>query len=169
MENKLTQEIGQKDVSTQYATSRTIKYLFAKFHARYGSKWQSQFPDDLWPLVQSEWLDELKGMTPENIKHGLDTWREFWPPNIYEFSEACKKTVSNAAHKEYIAIAPINTSPEDAKKNITELKSAISKTGITDKQFGKSVIKDAEYLKAQEKMTTAMREMVDEINNNIGE
>ena len=104
--------------------------MFAKFHARYGSKWQSQFPDDLWPLVQSEWLDELKGMTSNDIKRGLDTWREFWPPNIYEFVEACKKPVSKAAHKEYVSIAPINTSPEEAKSNIKDLRSAINKTGI---------------------------------------
>jgi hypothetical protein len=164
------QETGQKDVSTQYATSRTIKYLFAKFHARYGSKWQSQFPEDLWPLVQSEWLAELKEMTADDIKRGLDTWHEFWPPNVFEFKDACKliNTPTLAAHKERVPIAPINTSPEDAKKNVKRIREAIHGAGIleTGEYFGKSVIQDPEYLKAQEALTRAMREAVDNINFN---
>jgi len=66
-------------------------------------------------------------MTADEIKLGLSEWRENWPPNVFEFSEACKpKPVINAAaYKEYKSIAPIVCSEEEAKSNIIKLKKMI--------------------------------------------
>lgn len=40
-------------------------------------------------VAVSEWSQILAGLTPTQIKHGLDTWREDWPPSAPEFHNAC--------------------------------------------------------------------------------
>lgn len=75
--------------STPSVTYATIKYLFAKLHARYGSKWAAQYPDALLPAVQDEWLKMLQDLTPQQFRRGLDSWCEAWPPNAQEFYNAC--------------------------------------------------------------------------------
>lgn len=38
----------------------------------------------------AEWANGLAGMTGEQIRCGLDTWGEPWPPSLPEFRKACK-------------------------------------------------------------------------------
>lgn len=40
----------------------------------------------------AEWSNGLSGVTGEQIKHGLDTWSEDWPPSLPEFRNACMGT-----------------------------------------------------------------------------
>lgn len=40
-------------------------------------------------VAVTEWSQILAGLTPMQIKHGLDTWREDWPPSAPEFHDAC--------------------------------------------------------------------------------
>jgi len=37
----------------------------------------------------AEWADGLAGITAEQIKRGLDTWDDPWPPSLPEFRAAC--------------------------------------------------------------------------------
>ena len=36
-----------------------------------------------------EWSRRLGGLTPQQIQHGLDAWRESWPPSSEEFRDVC--------------------------------------------------------------------------------
>jgi hypothetical protein len=36
-----------------------------------------------------EWAHGLAGMTGEQIRRGLDSWQEPWPPSLPEFKRAC--------------------------------------------------------------------------------
>lgn len=81
----------QTNTSKPCVTSETIKYVFAKLFARYGSKWSSQYPTDLLPAVQKEWLEELQGLEGADLHRGFENWDEDWPPNAIEFRKACQK------------------------------------------------------------------------------
>lgn len=129
---------NQSNTSMQCATSETIKFLFVKFHARYGGKWTSQYPPDLLPAMREEWLDALNTMTAEDIKRGLDTWQEDWPPNIVEFKKACTKKTTRAAHREYKSLQHPVCSKETAQKNIAKLKEILHASGsIINRENGK--------------------------------
>lgn len=70
--------------------SALIVRLFARLQARYGHKWVSQFPTEaLTELAIGEWATGLAGLTPQHVKHGLDTWAGDWPPSLPEFRRAC--------------------------------------------------------------------------------
>lgn len=38
----------------------------------------------------AEWAEVLGDLAPEEIRHGLDQWREVWPPDACEFLNACR-------------------------------------------------------------------------------
>ena len=40
-------------------------------------------------LAVSEWGRRLAGLSGEEIKRGLDTWTDKWPPNVESFRAAC--------------------------------------------------------------------------------
>lgn len=62
--------------------------LFKKFQARYGHKWVSAI-QGIEELAVTEWSEQLAGLTGDQIKHGLDTWTEDWPPCAPEFRKCC--------------------------------------------------------------------------------
>jgi len=112
-------------------TTGLINKLFLKLQGRYGNQWSSQWIDEgLYKIALQEWYEELKHYTLEDIKRGLDSYRGDFPPNLMQFSNACKKPSTALAHQEYKQIAPITTTKEQAKKNISKLKEAISGTGV---------------------------------------
>ncbi len=87
--------------------------------------------------MQSEWLDELKNMTADDIKRGLDTWHEPWPPNVFEFSNACKDQSVKAFNPDpslYKLEPGIMVSEEKAKENIKRFREAIVLTGVVVEQ-----------------------------------
>lgn len=63
--------------------------LFKKFQARYGSKWISAI-DGIEEVAVAEWSEGLAGLSPEQIKRGLDSWQGVWPPSLPEFRAACE-------------------------------------------------------------------------------
>lgn len=52
----------------------------------------------------NEWGEVLGKCTPEEIKHGLDTWEGVYPPNVFEFKAACLSHRSTGCHKAYKAL-----------------------------------------------------------------
>ena len=64
--------------------------LFSKFQVRYGHKWTSAMPtEELTRLAVSEWSGQLGGLTGDDVRRGLDAWREDWPPSAPQFRRCC--------------------------------------------------------------------------------
>lgn len=67
-----------------------IKKLFAVLQARYGHRFTSWLDDpDVARIAVSEWHRELKGFRPEDIRRGLETLPDDWPPTLMQFAKAC--------------------------------------------------------------------------------
>lgn len=67
-----------------------IKKLFAVLQARYGHRFTSWMDDpDVARIAVSEWHRELKGFRPEDIRRGLETLPDDWPPTLMQFAKAC--------------------------------------------------------------------------------
>lgn len=112
-------------------TLSVIVRLFAKLYARYGGQWESQWRDEnILKLAHAEWYEELKHFKVGDIKRGLDTYRGDFPPNLMQFSKACKKPTTCAAHKELKQIAPMRVSKEHARENLSRLKKAINGANV---------------------------------------
>ena len=65
-----------------------VSALFKKLQAAYGHKWTAAI-DGIEEVAVQEWADGLAGLSGEQIKRGLITWREPWPPSLPEFRAAC--------------------------------------------------------------------------------
>jgi len=65
-----------------------VSALFKKFQARYGHKFTGSI-EGIELLAAEEWSQGLSGLSGTQIKKGLDTWQEPWPPSLPEFREAC--------------------------------------------------------------------------------
>lgn len=77
--------------------------LFSKFQVRYGHKWTSAMPSpELIELAVVEWGEILAGLSPEQVRHGLDGWREAWPPSAPEFRAACKGLDLAPCHRPFV-------------------------------------------------------------------
>ncbi len=127
MNNEISTNQERPDLSTTCVTLRAIVRLFAKLYARYGNQWSSQWDNErILKLAHAEWYEELKHYYLEDIKRGLEVYRGDFPPNLMQFSKACKKPTISLAHQEYVQIAPMKITPEKAKENIKRLKDAIS-------------------------------------------
>ncbi|HFD86888.1 MAG TPA: hypothetical protein ENJ35_04335 [Gammaproteobacteria bacterium] len=88
-------------------SEKWVAALFRKFQARYGHKWTSSI-EGIERTEVAEWSEGLAGYTPDEIKHGLDTWSGVWPPSLPEFKAACrsladnKNLVGSNAHRLYL-------------------------------------------------------------------
>lgn len=71
----------------------------------------------------------LSGVTGEEVKHGLDRWDGKWPPDAYEFRDACKG-VKDWQLQSSAMVEPVKALPEPkeakAKRRATAM-SALSK------------------------------------------
>lgn len=65
-----------------------ISALFKRFQARYLNKFTSGI-EGIEALAVEEWSKELAGLTGKQIKHGLKSWDQDWPPSAPEFRKAC--------------------------------------------------------------------------------
>lgn len=75
--------------------------LFAKLQARYLHKWTSAI-EGIEGQVAAEWSEQLAGLTADQIKRGLDSWKEGWPPSAPEFREACLGKRANEYGLDYV-------------------------------------------------------------------
>ena len=88
-----------------------ISALFAKLQVRYGHRWVSAYPaGKVQEVALAEWSEGLAGFTGNEIKRGLDTWNNDWPPTLPEFKAACRPGRLAAAH------APFPKLPAPVKK-----------------------------------------------------
>ncbi len=65
-----------------------VSALFKKFQMRYGHRWVSAI-EGIEEETAIEWQEGLRGITGEQIKHGLNSWDGDWPPSREEFKKAC--------------------------------------------------------------------------------
>lgn len=65
-----------------------VSGIFKKFQARYGHKWVSAL-EWIEEIAVQEWSIGLAGLSNDDIKRGLDSWAENWPPSLPEFRAAC--------------------------------------------------------------------------------
>lgn len=111
-------------------TRNLVIRLHAKLQVRYTSRWTSQYPSpELRAAAEEDWAQVLAGLSPQDLKRGLDTWRQAWPPNALEFLAACEDPHRKTAHKiaSGAALLPApKRDPEAAKKGIRLLRTAIN-------------------------------------------
>ena len=69
---------------------RWVSRLFSKFQVRYVHKWTSALTSpELIELAVVEWGQELAGLSPEQVRHGLESLEGDWPPSAPGFRKAC--------------------------------------------------------------------------------
>lgn len=72
-----------------------IKKLFSVMQARYGHRWTTTYQDDdMMRIAVAEWHRELKGFRPEDIRRGLESVPDDWPPTLPQFAKACLPDLS---------------------------------------------------------------------------
>lgn len=70
-------------------TNDTVK-LFSLFHAKYGHRWTSAYPDaGIIRLAVDVWTKALADFPDEWIVKGTDDWKGDWPPSLPEFQKVC--------------------------------------------------------------------------------
>jgi len=65
-----------------------ITELFKLFQARYLAKWATPI-SGIEERAVKEWSIGLAGLSTAQIKHGVDSWNEEWPPSLPEFKKTC--------------------------------------------------------------------------------
>ena len=87
----LRQNLSESQEKTSNKTdlpTNWVSALFLKFQRRYPHKWASAIDGDEEGTIK-EWANYLAGLTGEQIKHGLESWDEDWPPSAIEFRKCC--------------------------------------------------------------------------------
>lgn len=84
---------------------RVIDRLFMRLQAIYRQKFSSQFSaaggkaasggDAAYKAISAEWAKTLAGLSPDQIKHGLERMKDTprfdeWPPSPVQFRRLCK-------------------------------------------------------------------------------
>ena len=91
-QEKPSQEVKLPDV--------WVLALFKKFQGRYLHKWTSAI-EDIEREAMQEWSEVLGGLSGEQIKRGLSSWGNDWPPTAHEFRKACEGVESKPYHKPF--------------------------------------------------------------------
>lgn len=109
-----------------------IAKLFGKLHARYGRTWSSQWStDELQRMAHAEWSARLAGLTGEDIKRGLDTYRGEWPPTVEQFRNACLQTQdADYEHRRMYqrfpkALPKPKANPEIVRRELAKMREAL--------------------------------------------
>ena len=108
-----------------------ISSLFKKFQARYGTKWVACI-EGIEKEAIKEWAEGLGGYTGEQIKKGLDSLNNEWPPSLPEFQKACGKITkswqhNSPAYMETKGLPSPEISLEKLEEHRLELKKAVDK------------------------------------------
>lgn len=82
-------------------------------------------------FAKDEWCRQLSNFTAEEIKHGLDSYRGQFAPNVVQFVDACasREKLPAPCYKdfdddrgEHIGIGKIKASPDTVKNSLDEIK-----------------------------------------------
>jgi len=65
-----------------------ITELFKLFQARYLAKWSTPI-SGIEDRAVKEWAIGLDGITNAQLKYGVDSWDNDWPPTLPEFRRMC--------------------------------------------------------------------------------
>jgi hypothetical protein len=79
--------------STRSSESRSLEKhwtaaIFKRMQARYGHKWTSAI-EGIEETAVREWSEGLGELSADQVKRGLDSWDQAWPPSLPEFRAAC--------------------------------------------------------------------------------
>ena len=130
--------------------SKWVAALFVKFQVLYGNKWTSNYPShELRTLAIEEWSRMLGGLSAEEIRRGLDTWKGEWPPTAGEFRSVCEPIRKKAAHKLFQALPRPEPSREEGLRHIAKMKEMLKKTATDEPKEEKEppIPADREYFK----------------------
>lgn len=75
--------------------------LFKKLQAIYLTKWTSAL-EGIEETAMVEWSQALRGLTGEQIKKGLDSLSEEWPPSAISFRALCEGKAVNGFGLDYV-------------------------------------------------------------------
>lgn len=77
-----------------------IAALFKKFQVIYLHKWTSAI-EGIEDFAVTEWSQGLSGLTGEQIKLGIDSLKEDWPPSVIAFRALCEGRQANGLGLDY--------------------------------------------------------------------
>jgi len=69
--------------------SAWVDRIHARLLVRYGSSWVAKYPGIPDELVKHDWVTELSGLRPEQIKHALEHLPPEFPPGVTQFRDLC--------------------------------------------------------------------------------
>ena len=78
----------------------------------------------------TEWASGLGDLKPEELRRGLDTWQEAWPPSLPEFHAACKGQKgehNSAAYRFTPALPKPKADPEKARAEIEKMRQCLNR------------------------------------------
>ncbi len=120
-----------KTTAKQSLPEAWMAALFERMRIRYGDLWTKKVGEEQTDLdmTMDDWGQVLSSCSGEEIKHGLETWKSEYPPNVRQFQTACKSATRLGAHELYKAEPDPVQDPEAAEKAITTMKKSIKDAG----------------------------------------
>ena len=124
-------DLQTKSANERAKQERVMDRLWARLMEIYGHQLNSQFG----PTIPESWERLLTGISPDQLKHGLDSLAgrsETWPPNAVEFRSLClPQTVSpdGKNSKAYLSFSdPAHPDYEPVKiENLTQKQKRVEK------------------------------------------
>lgn len=131
-------------------SSETIKSLFARMAVRYGNSWRTRWDGLEIEAVATDWLHVLRGLSTEQVIHGLAHLPEF-VPTAHQFREACLRAPT--------MILPVLPEPPADPVVVAKAVTALQKLGQSriDPKVWAYRLKAREA--SGEKLTKAQRDM----------
>lgn len=120
-------------------------------------QWPKQFVDGQhYEDAQHEWGKVLVNLSGEDIDRGLNAWDSEYPPNVYEFRNACKPPESQKAlHKPYCALPKPKGDPAIANKAVKNLAGILKRKSavMTDTKRIPDPVESADLAAARASLT----------------
>ena len=106
-----------------------ISALFKKFQGRYGTKWVACI-EGIEEEAVKEWAEGLYGLTGLQIKKGLDSLDDDWPPSLPAFKKACGKVKKHWGHNsgayvETLSLPKPEIDPEKLEQHREKLRESV--------------------------------------------
>ena len=102
--------------------------LFEKFRLRYGDLWTSRIGTTREEIeaMAAEWARCLSSLNGDDLKRGLDTWCDQYPPNVMQFRKACQPPEPTPeAHRRYVGLSILGPGRDEGLRRVAELREAL--------------------------------------------